>query len=521
MDGSEVELKLRADPQDLGRLTASPALAAAKGRPAARTLESTYFDTEDLRLRRQETTLRVRKQGRRFIQTIKAASDHAGGILSRSEWECAVTGPEPDLAAIDDPVALQRLGPVTAAELQPVFTSYIKRSVRVLNGEADTAPDTEIEIAIDSGEIRTPGGVVLPVHEIELELKQGQPKALYDLALALAETAPLYIESRTKAERGYALAAGETESAYRATRLTLSPDATAEEALSAILRNCLTQAARNEACAVAGNDPEGIHQMRVGLRRLRSALGLFRRFVPADQYDELVTEVKWLAGALGPARDWDVFLADLLSPVGEELGDDAHLADLRRAAEASRMRGYEHARAAIQSPRYTKLLLRFGAWLEGRSWRRQDLSEDGVRLFAPVTDLADSLLARRYRQARKRGRRFEHLDPEARHQVRIALKKLRYAAEFFRSLYDDKPATRFIRQLAKLQDGLGHLNDVATARLLLARLDSEGTEGTGWRVGGGMVIGWYARGLLRYEPQLIEEWDQFVAAKPFWSRPAD
>jgi len=527
MASREIELKLRINPQHLARLRNAPALAGTQAKPITQNLESVYYDTEDLRLRSRDVTLRVRKQGKNYVQTIKSASDHVGGVLSRGEWECPVPGAEPDLGAFSDQEALRQLGAVTEDELKPVFAAHIKRTVQMLNGTAGRDADTQIEVAFDRGEIRAFDGTMLEVAEVELELKSGHPKALFDLALELAESAPLRVETRTKSERGYALVSGEAESAVKAEKLELTSDDTAEQALASIMRNCLTHVVLNEIAALKGDDPEGIHQMRVALRRLRSALSLFRDLVPADQYDWLAGEVKWLAGELGNARDWDVFLTDLLAPVETAFSDEASgpagpVGALHEAGNAARTAAYERARAAILSPRYTALLLKLGGWLEARSWRQQNVSEDAARLFAPVAELADGLLAKRHRKVRKRGAGFADLEPAERHKLRIACKKLRYAAEFFRSLYPDKAATRYIRQLSALQDDLGHLNDVATAESLIGRLGIDaGDAGDGtWRVGGGMVIGWHARGVERIEPQLIGDWENFRKAKPFWSKPA-
>jgi triphosphatase len=518
MTNQEIELKLRVDPQHLARFRNSSAFADSKARSTTQNLESVYYDTDDFALRRRGVTLRVRKKGKSYIQTIKVANEHAGGVFSRGEWESPVAGALPDLGAIDDAEALQQLGAVSADDLKPVFASHIKRSVRLLNGTAGQPEGTVIEVAVDHGEIRAADGTVLPISEVELELKGGIPQALFDLALKLTEVAPVRVETRTKAERGYALVAGETETAAKAQKLDLKPEHTAEQALVSIMRNCLSHTVLNEAAALKGEDPEGIHQMRVALRRLRSALGLFRDLMPRDQYDLLAGEVKWLAGELGSARNWDVFLADLLAPVEQALEHDRPVEALHRAASESRVKAYEQARAAILSPRYTVLLLRLGGWLESRSWRQQPLSEEAARLFAPVTELADGLLAKRHSKARKRGAHFADLAPPQRHQLRIALKKLRYAAEFFRSLYGDKEVAKYLRRLAALQDDLGHLNDVATAESLMDRLASEPGDDTRWRIGGGIVIGWHARGVTQLEPRLVSDWDKFSRASPFWSK---
>ncbi|HYG91906.1 MAG TPA: CHAD domain-containing protein [Azospirillum sp.] len=514
----ETELKLAVRPEDLAALRSSAALSGAS-RATTRPLESVYYDTPDQRLARRLVSLRVRKKGSSYVQTIKGPPFADGGI-GRAEWETPVAGPALDLSAVTDPEALSLLDSVGVAELAPVFTTAVRRTTRVLDGGGAL-----IEVAFDQGEIRTPDGAVLPLCEVELELREGETRALYDLALELAKTAPMRVELRTKAARGYALAAGAMDGPVRADKIALSPDVTVEGALCRIVTNCLVHLSANEACSLKGEDPEGIHQMRVALRRLRSVLGLFRPFVPEDQYGWLVGEVKWLGSHLGPARDWDVFIAELLAPVregfertnghGRPLLND--LAALEIAARSRRERAYEGAHAVILSPRYTEFQLRLGAWLEDKGWRDQSVNEQSARLFQPVVGLADELLTKRHKRARKTGQGFAELSVEDRHQLRIALKKLRYAAEFFRSLYEDKPARRYIQQLSAFQDSLGHLNDVATATRLLHELHDDGSRAsTGERRAAGIVIGWLARGVADLEPHLNTQWDGFADAKPFW-----
>ena len=523
----ETELKLAVRPDDMAKLRSSPAIASrAKGKAATKTLDSTYFDTADRRLAGNLVALRVRRIGDRHVQTVKGAPDR--DALGRAEWECPVDGPAPDLSRVTDPAALELLGSVGEGELIPLFTTVIQRTTRiVIVGTGDEA--STIEVAFDSGDIRTPEGGSVPVSEVELELKQGSAAALYELALELAQAAPLRLDPHTKASRGYALADGNAAEVVKAGKLDFDSDTTVEQALARIVRTCVNHLVANEALSVTGEDPEGIHQMRVAMRRLRSAIALFRNFVPADQYGWLTGELKWLAGNLGPARDWDVFLTELLAPVresfrradghGKPLLDD--IGSLAAAASAKRDRAYEAAREAILSDRYTTFLLKVGAWVESRGWRAQPVSEHSARLFEPVEDLADHLLTRRAKKARRAGQGFADLSVVERHELRIALKKLRYAAEFFRSLYDDKPARRYIQQLAAFQDALGHLNDVATATRLLHELHDDGSRpAPGEPRAAGIVIGWHARGVTEAEPTLVSLWEGFANAKPFWSKPA-
>ncbi|WP_207480293.1 CYTH and CHAD domain-containing protein [Arenibaculum pallidiluteum] len=515
MTDKEVELKLRVRPDDLGKLAGVPVLASG-GPGSSGKLHSTYFDTEDLRLHRRGVSLRVRRQGRRFVQTVKLGGAPTGTHLARGEWETPVPGPAPDLGLLPEGAARAELALVTADELRPVFTAEVRRTTRTLSGNG-----AEIEAAIDRGEIRRADGAAEPVAELELELKAGSALDLYAVAIAVAESVPVRVETRTKSDRGYALAADARPAAVKARPVEIAADASVEQAFEAILRNCLSQVLANQHAAEAGA-AEGIHQMRVGLRRMRSALVLFKRFLPPQQLAELGAEVKWLAGELGGARNWDVFLDQLLPPVEEALPGNPALAALRAEAVAARERGHARARAAILSQRCTLLLLRFGAWLEARSWRRQEVSEDSATLMQPVGVVAEALLSRRQRAARRRGKGFARLAAGPRHELRIALKKLRYATEFFRPLYseDGRAVSRYLRQLSALQDALGHANDVATAGELLAELEAASGDRLPLpaRTGSGLVVGWHARGLVDGEPELRAAWDDFADARPFWSR---
>jgi CHAD domain-containing protein len=163
------------------------------------------------------------------------------------------------------------------------------------------------------------------------------------------------------------------------------------------------------------------------------------------------------------------------------------------------------------------LLLQLQAWLEARAWRNPNLTSETAPLFRPVGDLADKLLGKRHRSVCKRGRHFPTLAPEARHEVRKELKKLRYAVEFFQNLYAGKRLKRYLQRLEALQEDLGHLNDVATARSLTERLKKQNPQVNGdWRIGSGLVMGWHTQAAGILEPHLIEHWQRFAAAKPFW-----
>lgn len=513
MMNTEVELKLRVDPESLTALAAKPVLVAASAN--SEHLHATYFDTVDHCLHARALSVRVRREGEQFIQTLKVGDAGPAGLHRRTEWEAPVGSNKPDLTVLLDKATCEHLAGIAAGDLVPVFETVVERTTRHL--EHDT-PDgvTAIDVAIDRGEIRA-GDAVLPIAEIELELKLGPAQALFDLALELVGQDAVRVETRSEAERGYALVSDRTQCAVKAGRLEIDPKDTGDDAIARIIRHCIGHMIANEACVAVGVDPEGVHQMRVALRRLRSALILFRPFVPTEQYDWLNAEVKWLADSLGEARDWDAYTAALLTPVRSAMPEAAELQALAVAVETARRRSYKVAQDAVGSARYTILLLKLQAWLESRAWRNQDVSEETATLFRPVVDVADKLLSKRHRAVCKRGRHFSTLASEERHEVRKSLKKLRYAVEFFQNLYSGKRLKQYLKRLEALQEDLGHLNDIATARGLNDRLKKENPKVNGdWHIGCGIVMGWHTQAAGILEPHLVEHWQGFAEAKPYW-----
>ncbi len=264
--------------------------------------------------------------------------------------------------------------------------------------------------------------------------------------------------------------------------------------------------------------------MRVALRRMRAALSDFREIIPVAQVAWMKRETKWLITSLGPARDWDVFLSELLAPVEVARPGDAGLGKLRMAAETERKKGYAGARRAIRAPRYATLLTRLRRWLSTKSWR-QGSDRGRESLDQPAVKLAGRLLTKRYKAVRKLGRDFRKLSARERHQLRIALKKLRYTAEFFRSLYQKKHEKSYFRALAQLQSSLGHMNDIVVAEHLLRRLSADARRdrripeplSTGART----VAAWYTQGASSLEHQAEADWREFRHCGGFWYEGGD
>jgi inorganic triphosphatase YgiF len=334
--------------------------------------------------------------------------------------------------------------------LRPLFKTIVRRTVI----ELELRQSTRVDAAIDDGEIRgIDGNVVEPVSEIELELKSGDRAALYEVALQLLDVAPLRIEARSKSERGYALvgADGGRPQPVQVKPVTLEVALTVEAVLQRIGRSCLTHLLLwNEPAALA-DQPEGIHQMRVAVRRLRSVLSALEEVLPADHFRWTLDELKQLAGALAPARNWDIFSANLLRPVQRALPLEHELIYLAEAVEQRRRTAYDDAKQAILSRQHTAAMLKLARWFEDRGWRDQLLSEQGALLFACIGDVAPGLIERRWRQSRKRSKQFDELTPAQRHKLRIALKKLRYTIEFLQSLFNRRRVKTFGPSLIEIK----------------------------------------------------------------------
>lgn len=452
----EVELKLEIDPDDAARFADAPVLAGLAGEP--QDLLSTYFDTPDEDLRRKGYGLRIRRKGGKRIQTVKAEGEGAAGLFVRPEWECEVTGDRPVLHANAGPLAELFSSEVLAA-LQPMFETRVTRTVfePVIEGAA-------IELALDIGEA-VAGPRRAQLSEVEMELKSGSPRALFDLARQIDGHVALRLGVRSKSEVGYGLSTDEAPRAVKAEPIVLDRQGDARDAFAAIAHSCIRQFRLNEGRVMTTGGAGSVHQARVGLRRLRSAFSLFQPLLKDDARAELLKlELKWLAVELGEVRNLDVLIPRMAEGVRGQL-------------EVARERALEHVRVSLASARTRLLMIDLAEWLAIGDWRVDPSDPAIASRLAPY--FAADVLDRHRRKIRKRGKHLAKIDDEHRHEVRIEGKKLRYAAEFFGSLYPGKKARRrhrdFISAIEDLQDVLGELNDFVTGPEVLARLGLDAT----------------------------------------------
>jgi inorganic triphosphatase YgiF len=485
---TEIELKLALPPQAAARLRRHPLL---KGRaPTRRALLSLYFDTADYALARRAIALRLRRVGYHWVQTLKAEAENIGAMTRRPEWEVQVTGNRPDVERLPEE-ARALLAGIDLDALTVCFETEFTRHAWHVEADGDV-----LELALDRGEVRAAGRRE-PLSEVEFELKAGAHRHVFEVAGRLLDDLPFTLEPRSKAERGYQLAGATRAKPTRADMPGLARGMDAGAAWRAMLASALAQMIGNVPGAVAGDDPEYLHQLRVAVRRLRTASSLARGLKLDDSL--WAEDTRWLMAELSPARDWDVLATQVLPKAMRAWPARAGLDALREAVATRRVEANRRARAALTSARFVRLVLE----------AEESLAESPV-LGQPVEAWAAAVLDRRLRRLRRAAKGFAKLDAAGRHAARIAAKRLRYSADAFAGLHG-KRGRSYIDALAKLQDALGLAND----RIVAARLLGE-FEATPHAYAAGMVEGALAAECGAEQADAARRMRRFLALKTYW-----
>ena len=446
----ETEIKLLASTTMLEQLRAHPKLA---GSDRTASLVTTYFDTTGGRLRRGGAALRIRDGAKGREQTLKLVPP-GGAPVRRGEWNAATTSDFPEPCGFPNKARTALVRLLDGKPLEPVATTRIERTTRRLHYGGSA-----IEIAFDLGTIQA-GSREAGVCELEMELVEGQIADILALALHLPLGPELSWSVNSKADRCHALAFDLQPAAAHARPVKLSSDMTVTKGFQTIAWNCLDQLLANYPQVVTSGHPESLHQCRVAIRRLRAAFSLFGDVVDDEVARVLRAELKAVAKGLGQARDLQVLLGTIALTVRS--GNHAvselqvHLGDRRDAAMQS-------AQAMLAAGSFQHLLFELAGWIEAGEWLARMGEMGGAQPLAPF---ASRVLSRRRRKLRLRSD-LTDMPETIRHSLRIDAKKLRYAGEFFASLFRDKGSVRhrqtFIRTLEQLQDSLGELNDMAVA----------------------------------------------------------
>jgi triphosphatase len=506
----ELEIKLKLPPASVGRVKKIPFIQALKTSPKRTTEVSIYFDTNKHKLRKNGLMLRVRRIGKRYLQTIKASGN--ARLFERGEWENEIADREPDLSLVRETPLKPMINGKLRRQLKPMFETRVHRTVYPIAKRGHI-----IELAIDQGKIDT-GVSSLPLCELELELKRGNETDLFSLARELVHLLPAQLALKSKSERGYEFVNGKVGAPVKSVPVDLSVCATARDGFKMIGGACLRQVIENEPAIIKG-DSEGVHQMRVGLRRLRAAMSLFSTVLTDPQTAVIKTELKWLTGELAPAREIEVLVNRVVKPLQEKgerhrNGVPALLQDLAEKRKAA----LERVQTAIASARFRALTLEVAAWLETGHWVNP---EEDSRGEIPIQAFAADQLARRWRKVRKKGKALAQLDTRDRHKLRIQVKKLRYAAGFFGKLFRGKRASKrrrkFVAALQRLQDGLGDLNDIMVDENLITATGLRHQHSNPNRAfAAGLLTGREDASLDAAMAAATEGYAKLAEIKPFW-----
>lgn len=512
----EQELKLTVDAEAEARLRRHPALAKLRTEPRrTETLLSVYYDTPDHALARAGIALRLRKVGRRWVQTVKRGRQGGDGLFSQQELERPAPGGRLALDGPDPEGAYRSIAEVSGeTPLAPVFETRIKRTREKLR----TEDGSEIELALDHGEV-VAGEVSEPIHEAELELLSGQIGAVYDLARELFTEGPVRLAAENKAAHGYRVARGKPAPPLRprnAGVLSYDREATVESVARDVFRDCHGQIATNLLVVASTGEPEGPHQLRVGLRRLRTAFSVFGPSLGPEALEPLSQEARRLGQVVGQLRDVDVLIDEVVAEVaGRGLDTEARDA-LARALETQRSSVRNAVRAALAAPEAVAFVFNLGRMIESRGWLAPSDYSQTARLATPIAEVAPGLLDKRYRKVVKRARKLRKLDTEGLHELRKELKKLRYTADVLDPIFPGKKVAAFIKSLKQLQDNFGSLNDAAMVHDHLTGSKAPGRGDAAAQRGAGWVLGALSARVEDDRPQLYDSWERLEKVKPFW-----
>ncbi|MDR0341865.1 MAG: CHAD domain-containing protein [Nocardiopsaceae bacterium] len=444
LDGST-----RPDPGDLLSALPPPLTWAPAARP--RTVGRAWLDTFDWRLYRAGLTLELRTAaGRAELMLTCPDGARITAPAGRGRW--------PRLAGSLPPGELrERLGPVAGhrALIQVARGASTVREVRVLNDDHKTVA----WLAIDQISVNQPEQADVPARLAVRAVRGYQTEAEQAVAALTGATT-----RRAPPVLAAVLApAGQRPGCYSSkvdVRLTAGMPATT--AVATVLLRLLDTFDANLDGTIRATDTEFLHDLRVSVRRTRSALKLAGDMLPPGLADRFQPEFKWLGDLTTPTRDMDVYLlgfdtmsAGLVAAAPEELLPFRGYLTRRRAAARRRLlRG-------LRSERLAALRQEWRAALTALTSSPRAGRARGAAAAAPaIGEFAAARIARAHRKVLKRGEAITpESPPERLHDLRKRCKELRYLLEFFASLHEPAPHQRVLRQLKGLQDCLGDLQD--------------------------------------------------------------
>lgn len=508
----EIELKLSLPPAQAQQFwKTTPISSLLRGRPSRHHLFSAYYDTPQLDLQNHGVALRLRRQGRRWVQTLKTESKDTGVLQRRVELELNVTNGVLDVDWLKHSGLTELAGgeiPTTALGI--TFTTEFDRKV----AQVEPAAGTNIEVCVDEGTI-VAGRRRESICELELELKKGELAPLFELARQLATIPGAHIETTSKAQRGYRLATRAQPAPFKARTVSLPAKTSVDSLFTALAFGCMGQFQENEQGVLHSRDIEYLHQARVALRRLRSVFSIFSDAVPQSGFSGQIDWLHELGRLFGEARDWDVFVTNFLPTACTRIEDDSALAGVIKQTTRMRAAARRRVRETLESADYSVQMLFLTQNLHERKWDTQRDIEQREIASRPAAAFAASVLARAHHKVIKQGTRMDWSSSAELHKLRIRIKKLRYSCELLSPLFKHKDTRNFLSKLTNMQDMLGALNDAATAARLAGQINrgkdiTENIEVIAYLKG-------YAHAQLHFSlTDFRSAWKKFRATKIFW-----
>jgi triphosphatase len=506
----EIELKVELTSKGWERLLANPALQTFSNGPAhSEELVSIYFDTPDHVLERNAVVLRVRRSGEGWRQTIKAEIGVRGGISNPLEAEIEVADGQPDLSLGKGPLSETLRNLVGEQPLCCIFETIVHRTTHMLAlGEGRV-----VELALDEGHIRA-GNAKMALREAEFELKEGDANILRVVAEALLTGTTFRLGSLSKAERGYRLLRGESAPPIRPEKSVLERVTEAHSCADAFARACGSasqQILANWQAVIDTADPEGPHQLRIGLRRLRTALRIFRPSIASEALHDLQSDARLLARRVGELRDLDVMAEEIVGPIARRNPEMDGLQALQDLLDKRRAQTRKRLQRELTQDRWLPLRLRIALLPHGAGWTGCVATDDALR---PVVSQARGALDIAWKRVKRRARHLHTLSIEDRHELRKKLKALRYAAEYLAPLFPDADVDRFTRHLRQLLDIFGYLNDVAMAEALTGLCRAEKIAAA--ERAAAYVLGWHSAIAEQAWENVPKRWRKLRHAGRFW-----
>jgi triphosphatase len=505
----ETEIKFATDSAGLALASNSPLLASAS-LFQIQNLRTIYFDTPSGALRKRKIILRIRESAQKQnILCFKSNSVANNNLFQRTEVEVTSPDLQPDIALFDEKTRAALVEIIDDRPLERQFEIQIKRQTKLVKHQR-----SEIEIALDDGNIIIGEGR-FPLTEIELELKSGDETGLYDFAIKLARALPLRLDYISKSEKADHIRGVGIASPIKAMNLQLKRKATLDDAIAASISNALIQFVQNWAALRESDDPESIHQMRVALRHMRSALAMFKRELPCSDFESLGEEAKHIANKLGRARACDVLRETVERVALANPSISLDLGALLTPLQEMRNTAYSDARAVINDCQMTLFVLSVQQFLANRGWRSDVSGKEKHRRFSSAKDFAMIALKRLRTRVLRRGAFLKDASDSDLHKLRIALKNLRYGSLFFSKQFNCKRKFKsYDRATTNLLVQLGVHNDFVGAKHVLQHLSQP--LGSDAERGAGYILGWLASEDARDSKKFLKSWKEIKHTKPYW-----